>query len=127
MDCHFLLQEISTQGSNPHLLWLLHWQMCSLPLSHLGRAPQMLTRALCAWPGSAIDVLHWRWSDGKPAFMLRNTYMSDFVYIYFMGLFRSPEKTPTSCVWLLASQNPGGLEGCCGPLTYWNQVVWSRR
>ena len=37
--------------------------------------------------------------------------MSDFVCIYFMGLFRSPEKTPISCVWLLASQNPGGLEG----------------
>ena len=25
-----------TQGSNPHLLWLLHWQAGSLALSHLG-------------------------------------------------------------------------------------------
>ena len=34
MGCHFLLQGIFlTQGSNPcHL----HWQVCSLPLSHLG-------------------------------------------------------------------------------------------
>ena len=30
MDYHFLLQRISTQGSN------LHWQAGSLPLSHLG-------------------------------------------------------------------------------------------
>ena len=35
--CHFLLQRIFvTQGLNPHLLCLLHWQADSLPLSHLG-------------------------------------------------------------------------------------------
>ena len=34
---HFLLKGIFlTQESNPHLLHLLHWQMDSLPLSHLG-------------------------------------------------------------------------------------------
>ena len=33
----FLLQGIfPTQGLNPHLLCLLHWQADSLPLSHLG-------------------------------------------------------------------------------------------
>lgn len=26
----------SSQGVNPHLLWLLHWQAGSLALSHLG-------------------------------------------------------------------------------------------
>ena len=37
MDCHALLQGIfPTQGLNPHLLCLLHWQVDSLPLSHLG-------------------------------------------------------------------------------------------
>ena len=37
VGCHFLLQRIFlTQGSNPHLLCLLHWQVSSLPLSHLG-------------------------------------------------------------------------------------------
>ena len=37
VGCHFLLQRIFlTQGSNPYLLWLLHWQVNSLPLSHLG-------------------------------------------------------------------------------------------
>ena len=37
VGCHFLLQGIFlTQGSNPCLLHLLHWQENSLPLSHLG-------------------------------------------------------------------------------------------
>ena len=36
--CHCLLQGIfPTQGSNPSLLWLLHWQGDSLPLSHSGK------------------------------------------------------------------------------------------
>ena len=35
--CHFLLQRIfPTQGLNPSLLHLLHWQADSLPLSHPG-------------------------------------------------------------------------------------------
>ena len=34
--CHFLLQNIFlTQGSNAHLLCLLHWQVDSLPLHYL--------------------------------------------------------------------------------------------
>ena len=37
VGCHALLQGIfPTQGLNPHLLGLLHWQVDSLPLSHLG-------------------------------------------------------------------------------------------
>ena len=36
VGCHFLLQGIfPTQGSNPQLLHFLHWQVGSLPLSHL--------------------------------------------------------------------------------------------
>ena len=39
MGCHFLLQRIFlTQGLNPHLLCLLHWQVDSLPLA-LPRKP----------------------------------------------------------------------------------------
>ena len=34
---HFLLQGIfPSQGSNPHFLHLMHWQVDSLPLSHWG-------------------------------------------------------------------------------------------
>ena len=37
VDCHFLLQwKFPTQGSN---LCLLHWQVDSLPQSHLGSHP----------------------------------------------------------------------------------------
>ena len=37
VGCHFLLQGIfPTLGSNPLLLHLQHWQVNSLPLSHLG-------------------------------------------------------------------------------------------
>ena len=37
VGCHFLLQGVfPTQGSNPCLLRLLHWQVVSLSLSHLG-------------------------------------------------------------------------------------------
>ena len=37
LGCHTLLQGIFlTQGSTPHLLHLLHWQVWSLPLAHLG-------------------------------------------------------------------------------------------
>ena len=36
--CHFFLQQIFlTKGSNPCLLHLLHWQVDSLPVSHLRR------------------------------------------------------------------------------------------
>ena len=38
VDCHFFLQGIfPTQGLNPHLLCLLHWQASSLPLAPPGR------------------------------------------------------------------------------------------
>ena len=37
MGCHFLLQgKFLTQGSNLSLLGLLHWQVDSFPLCHLG-------------------------------------------------------------------------------------------
>ena len=37
MGCHFLLQGIFlTRKWNSHLLWLLHWQADSLPLSQQG-------------------------------------------------------------------------------------------
>ena len=38
VGCHTLLQRIFTiQGSNPHLLWLLHGPALSLPLEPLGK------------------------------------------------------------------------------------------
>ena len=39
MGCHFLLRRLLTltQRSNPHLLYLLHWQVDSLPLAQPGK------------------------------------------------------------------------------------------
>ena len=49
VGCHFLLQKIFlTQGSNPCLLRLLHWQADSLPLCHLGSASSEYS-GLKAW------------------------------------------------------------------------------
>ena len=49
MGCHFLLQGIfQTQGLN---LSLLHWQMDSLPLSHLGKLPGPLL-----YPNSTLII-----------------------------------------------------------------------
>ena len=45
VGCHALLQGISlTQGSNPHLFHLLHWQAGSLPLAQPGK-PSVCTAA----------------------------------------------------------------------------------
>ena len=43
MGCHFLLQGIfPTQGLNPRLLCLLHWQAGSLPLAPPGKPMKLL-------------------------------------------------------------------------------------
>ena len=47
VGCHFLLQGICrTQGLNPYLLSLLHWQVDYLPLSHLGSLYRHMTNDL---------------------------------------------------------------------------------
>ena len=52
MGCYFFLQGyLPTQGLNPHLFPLLHWQTVSLPLSHLGSA---ITQFLTTLSNSAM-------------------------------------------------------------------------
>ena len=59
--CHFLLQWIfSTQGLKSHLL---HWQMDSLPLSHLGSPLPILPPSLIPEHCSLISLL---WSLTAP-------------------------------------------------------------
>ena len=51
VSCHFLLQGIfPTQASNLRLLCLLHWQVDSLPVSHLGNPIKL-------WPSTFRAVL----------------------------------------------------------------------
>ena len=55
--CHFLHQGIfPTQGSNPHLLCLLHWQVGSLPLSHLGSPDFCKIGYLSGTPKTLVTV-----------------------------------------------------------------------
>ena len=52
VGCHFLLQGIfPTQGSNLSLLHLLHWQVDSLPLSHLKSRHLFL---VSGFPGGSV-------------------------------------------------------------------------
>ena len=58
--CHFLLQGIlPTQGLNPGLLHLLHWQVGSLSLSHLGSPSLDINIAeisdICVLPSSQLS------------------------------------------------------------------------
>ena len=76
VDCHALLLGIFlTQGSNPCLLYLLQWEVGSLPLDHVGSprygrvsqnqicAPERLTEQPLA---KVIKVKNGRWeSQGK--------------------------------------------------------------
>ena len=51
VGCHALLQEIfPTQGLNPHLLLLLHWQACSLPLVPPGKSPNHINEPISIPP-----------------------------------------------------------------------------
>ena len=51
VGCHFLLQRTClTQGSNPHLLSLLHGQVDSLPLHNLGSIYTGIMDSLCCTP-----------------------------------------------------------------------------
>ena len=59
----FLLQGIFlTQGSNPRLRRLLHWQTCSLPLNHLGsprdyKPPKLFAKlCVCVWVCTHEDL-----------------------------------------------------------------------
>ena len=61
VGCHFFLQGIfPTQGSNPHLLCLLHWQADSLPLSHwqysINTVNISLNSLLCELPADKLPL-----------------------------------------------------------------------
>ena len=67
VGCHTLLQGIfSTQGSNLHLLCLLHWQAGSLPLASLGKPIHYRVIINFSPFFSSVQqfyksVIHWLW------------------------------------------------------------------
>ena len=59
VDCHALLQGIfPTQGSNPHLLCLLCWQVGFLPLAPLGKTLPSWQQKINNW-GQDPSQLGW--------------------------------------------------------------------
>ena len=71
VDCHAVLQGIFlTQGSNLHLLRLLHWQVGSLPTKPTWEAPDgSVVKTLCfyyrglesdSWSGSSTYCMVWQ-------------------------------------------------------------------
>jgi len=65
MGCHFLLQGIfPTQGLNPHLMCLLHWQVDSLPLSHPGTSSPLAEEGMrpcshrCQYSALVYSFIH---------------------------------------------------------------------
>ena len=46
-----------TQGSNPHLSRLLHWEAGSSPLHHLGRPPGAMSHHMSGEPGHWVSVV----------------------------------------------------------------------
>ena len=74
VGCCFLLQGIfPTQGSNPRLLCLLHRQVDSLLLSHLG-SPLVSIPFIKMWKGPSFG--EWTWSICS--------LPMDFRYLYFI-------------------------------------------
>ena len=60
VDCHAFLQGIfQTQGSNPHLLSLLHCQVGSSPLCHLGISPQSMLSTYISFPNISSCILYY--------------------------------------------------------------------
>ena len=83
VGCHFLFQGIFlTQGSNPRVLRLLHWQVDSLPLCHLGssQVPHVVKQCsqsmifcfLCGllWPLQPCYTQYWVALDFEEPFFL---------------------------------------------------------
>ena len=68
VGCCALLQGIFlTQGSNPHLLGLLHWQVHSLPLSHQGSPFKEQVRFMQVLGGVSRGMGGWAslWAEWK--------------------------------------------------------------
>ena len=66
---HFLLKGIfPMQRSSSHLLWLLHWQVDSIPLSHLGSPRKLDTHMQMNKVGSSHHTIRACNLQGKKNF-----------------------------------------------------------
>ena len=82
MGCHFLLQGVfPTQGLNPCLLHLLHWQADSLPLAPPGKPYFRLCRSLKSlWQLINSVITEQKWSEIKRKQTRAAVFQSHFIY-----------------------------------------------
>ena len=100
MGCHALLQRIfPTQGSNPSLLSLLHWQAGSLPLAPPGK-PRIINEGQIP-PYLSPYCTHHSAHPG-PVHPLETSLMSFFCWKTFL---------PFHCLFSIIPAVPLGL--CC--------------
>ena len=105
VGCHFLLQGISPiQGLNPHLLHLLHWQVNSLPLLHLGspqgywghwKSTYWTSRWFSSWSWSLACSNHFLRSSLSHKSETPGWMLAACIYSHFMG-HRAVHKPTTS-------------------------------
>ena len=121
VGCHFWLQAIfPMQGSNPHFLHLLHWQMDSLPLHHLGSIFLKKIFAIHGWLNPWIwNSKTWRancifnfqfFLNLKDSVIFRVQilkYSSDSIGLKYLQLSTSPLRASVNKALLL---NPVSLE-----------------
>ena len=75
--CHALLQGIfPTQGSDPHLLCLLHWQVDSLPLSASWEAPGLSYDTTVPLLGIYLGTIIIQKETCSPVFTILGIYNS---------------------------------------------------
>ena len=84
MGCHFLFRGIfPTQGSNLHLLCLLHWQADSLPLSKLGSYSVLTTKNLVSIHNHTVDLLYPLCSPpNPPSPLVTATLLSMYLFLF---------------------------------------------
>ena len=128
VGCHALLQRIfPTQGSNLHLLCLLHWQVGSLPLAPPGKPPALwqifLNKKETLGTRKEIKAEIQPWRNKTPSFaVLHQANSSGFVLdvIWVTVLLcvpLSPCDSPTTLYFFLNTD-------LCPPLSF--ELLWEQ-
>ena len=111
VSCHFLLQGIFlTQGSNPCLLCLLHWQMGSLPLVPLGKPllnnklPQNRTSLVAQGAQSLVRELRSQRTFGAAKKKKKNYPRTTTSYSLMVSADQEPGHNVAKCLWLKISE-----------------------
>ena len=120
MGCHFLLKGLFlTQGLNPHLLRLLHWQADSLPLAPFGRPSQVYC---CCSVAKLCSILCDPMDCSTPGFPVLH-YLPEFAqtHVHWVGdaIQSSHPLSPLSPLALNLFQHQGPFQCVSSP----NQVA----